>query len=226
MSVLSLVRPIRVGCSLHESLPVSVRSAARLSRRPLAAPRYSTNHTSCQRWMNRRTPLTQMIDGVQRETGGGAFLPRPLRQRRETGCRAWEGRRLGGVDVSDVLEPLMETFLNSLVIIVSCIIVTIVNETQTSATGLAQFRRFFLEKPFLDPTVWMNHCIQDTFCIQDTSEPHKAARSLRSASTDRRHFELITRQNQDCVLSWLLIGGTSSSLTSGQQDVSTSSTRN
>jgi len=36
-------------------------------------------------------------------------------------------------------------------------------------------------------------------------------------------LELITRQHQDCLLSWLLIGGRSSPLTSGQQKVSPSS---
>jgi len=40
------------------------------------------------------------------------------------------------------------------------------------------------------------------------------------------HFELITRQNPNCLLSWLLIGGTSSPLTPGRQEVSSTSNGN
>ncbi|XP_056292392.1 uncharacterized protein LOC130207733 [Pseudoliparis swirei] len=59
--------------------------------------------------------------------------------------------------------------------------------------------------------------------IRDVVTPHTPARSLRSATANRLlHFELITL-HPDCLLSWLLSGGMSSPLTSGQQKVSTSS---
>lgn len=55
--------------------------------------------------------------------------------------------------------------------------------------------------------------------MQDAVEPHVPDRSLRSAQTCLLllHRERNTQQHQHCLLSWLLNGGTSSPITSGQE---------